>query len=419
MPRKSPHPHVNWRDGRPRFDPAKDLRDAGHKGKDLRHEDGRWFTRGEAVDWSDRFVKELAAAKTKTRKATGKRPVAIYTVAQLFEDWQRSPRFQRPPPEGFKPNTIIDLKYKLSLIERDHPMIWNAPVRSLEQPTIRSMFEKLWTERGLASARGAVLTLSAAISWGQLNGRVRGLPVNPCFRIRMSKPAPRVRFATRKMVEAFIAAADHIGRPEGGDMIVLALWTGQRQNDRISLQEKGLHRNRRLFRQAKTGAMVAILQAPELEARRAKAQERRKAVYAEAMLRATDKERRAVEALFSHFVLDEQRWVPFSGDHWSRTFAEIRKVAVSGAKDKAGRVVLEPCPECEGFWDLDWRDTSVTWMALAGATIPEIISVTGHSIESATEVLKHYLARHPEMADEAMRKMITWYDAGGETEIGL
>ncbi len=69
--------------------------------------------------------------------------------------------------------------------------------------------------------------------------------------------------------------------------------------------------------------------------------------------------------------------------------------------------------------DLDLRDTAVTWMALAGATIAEIISVTGHKAESATRILKHYLAHHPEMADEGLRKMIAWYDAGGETEILL
>jgi hypothetical protein len=45
--------------------------------------------------------------------------------------------------------------------------------------------------------------------------------------------------------------------------------------------------------------------------------------------------------------------------------------------------------------------------------------VTGHSPQSATAVLKHYLATHPEMADTAIGKMMAWSDAGGEVEIGL
>jgi hypothetical protein len=40
-------------------------------------------------------------------------------------------------------------------------------------------------------------------------------------------------------------------------------------------------------------------------------------------------------------------------------------------------------------------------------------------MESATSILKHYLARHPEMADASIGKMIEWFDAGGETETGI
>jgi len=42
---------------------------------------------------------------------------------------------------------------------------------------------------------------------------------------------------------------------------------------------------------------------------------------------------------------------------------------------------------------------------------PQIISVTGHELGSATQILKHYLACDPELADEAIRQMIAWYGA--------
>jgi hypothetical protein len=57
-------------------------------------------------------------------------------------------------------------------------------------------------------------------------------------------------------------------------------------------------------------------------------------------------------------------------------------------------------------------------MALAEADVPQIAAVTGHSLQSVTTTLRHYLARHPEMADSAIRKVIAWYDSNGETEIG-
>ena len=45
------------------------------------------------------------------------------------------------------------------------------------------------------------------------------------------------------------------------------------------------------------------------------------------------------------------------------------------------------------------------------ATVPEIISITGHTPQSATRILRHYLAQHPEMADSAIRKMVTMKNA--------
>ncbi|TPN57179.1 GIY-YIG nuclease family protein [Mesorhizobium sp. B1-1-7] len=59
---KSPHPNVVWRCGRPRFSPGPELRATGHKGRDLRHEDGRWYSFGEAVDWSRTFAASLPPA---------------------------------------------------------------------------------------------------------------------------------------------------------------------------------------------------------------------------------------------------------------------------------------------------------------------------------------------------------------------
>ena len=48
-------PHVTWREGRPRFIPGRHLRAEGFKGRDLRHDDGRWFTIDEAAAWSEQF----------------------------------------------------------------------------------------------------------------------------------------------------------------------------------------------------------------------------------------------------------------------------------------------------------------------------------------------------------------------------
>jgi hypothetical protein len=45
-------------------------------------------------------------------------------------------------------------------------------------------------------------------------------------------------------------------------------------------------------------------------------------------------------------------------------------------------------------------------MAIAGATEPEIASVTGHTLRDIRRVLDaRYLRRHPELAESAIRKL--------------
>lgn len=397
MPKNAnPHPHVDWRAGRPRFKPGPQVRALGYEGKDLRHDDGRWFSRGEAVDWSEAFQAELAQKRGQPKKPKRARQAKkIYSLGRLLEDWQNpnlNIRFDPAiaPPAGLAHKTRQDYREKAAVFQDHDPSLWASDVTALTRAICRGLFEDLWRRRGLSMARGMMAVLSAAISWGILRGKVK-LPANPCHKLQMQSPAPRVRFATRAEIVALVAAADAGGRPEIGDCIYLAVWTGQRQGDRLALTDKGLVGERRVFRQKKTGAIVAIRKAPELEARLAAARARRK----------------VHEIGDAQVILDEKRWTPFTQDHYSRQFAQVRKAA------------LERCPSLETFQERDLRDTAVTWMALAGATVPEICAVTGHTLQSATRILRHYLAAHPEMADAAIGKMISWYDAGGETEIGL
>jgi integrase len=54
----------------------------------------------------------------------------------------------------------------------------------------------------------------------------------------------------------------------------------------------------------------------------------------------------------------------------------------------------------------DARGTAVTRLALANATVPEIATITGHSLKTVQEILdKHYLNRDIKLADSAMMKL--------------
>ncbi len=58
--------------------------------------------------------------------------------------------------------------------------------------------------------------------------------------------------------------------------------------------------------------------------------------------------------------------------------------------------------ECLHFNDL--RGTAVTLLAEAGCTIPEIVSITGHTLQSAHRILEKYMARTKAISDAAILK---------------
>lgn len=53
----------------------------------------------------------------------------------------------------------------------------------------------------------------------------------------------------------------------------------------------------------------------------------------------------------------------------------------------------------------DIRGTAVTMLAEAGCTVPEICSITGHTLASATKILENYLARTNVLAKSAIAKL--------------
>ncbi|NDV87072.1 hypothetical protein GTW51_10195 [Aurantimonas aggregata] len=411
-------PLVAWRDGRPRFVPGAALRALGYKGEDLRHGDGTWYSVGEATDWSleraaeiqRRRVADLTAANR--RRPKGARPLrqapVVYSFARLFEDWQRSPRWGEATAVGkrdvkaYALNTRNNYRQAMKTFEKHDPEFYHAAVAVLTPQLAFGLFEDLWEQRGLSSARAVMATLSAAISWGRRRGRVT-LAGNPCIGLGLTTPEPRVRFGTREEIAALVATADALGRPEIGDMVMLGVWTGQRQNDRLALvaHKTELARGRRVFRQKKTGAIVEIFEAPELKRR----------------LVASRKRREVAGIVDPQIVLDERQWRPFKAHHYRHTFGEIRDQAAAGIKrEGSDEWRLAPCPSLADFHDQDLRDTAVTWMGFAGATIAQICSVTGHSAQSAHTILKHYLAQHPDMADTAIGKMVAWFDEPDEGE---
>jgi integrase len=158
--------------------------------------------------------------------------------------------------------------------------------------------------------------------------------------------------------------------------LLLALWTGQRQGDLLRLSWKNYDGAYIRLRQRKArggkGRRVTIPVGVPLK---------------QALDAAKSQKRSAVT------ILTNSRGVPWTEDgfrtSWGKAFDNT----------KLGDL---------HFHDL--RGTAVTRLALAGCTVPEIASITGHSMETVQQILDaHYLGGRVELAESAIKKLNAVY----------
>lgn len=397
MPPKPTEPkirYIAWRRGRPRFEPSPTLRAKGYQGHDLKTDAGEWMAEAEAREWSAGFARELEEAARQARRKRGRpkaEPVALRSgsiaLGTLIEEWLTPEK--NPSIADRRPKTLQDYRQKTETIRRHASDLWHASAEALDKPICLGLYDRLREKSGLHTAVGVMRVLAACLQWAMDRGRVPTMQINPAHKLRMKSPPPRLRVATREEIEHFVAKADEMGRPEVGDMITLAVWSGQRQADRLAFTYSGRKNGRIKLRQEKTRALVSILEAPALTRRLEAAMERR----------------RKAEVISPYVIMDERRWTPMTADYYRYLYDDIRRAAA------------ETIPSIATLRDQDFRDTTVTWLAtFAHCTIPQICSITGHSFASASQVMKHYLATNESMADEGLSKLIDWYEKPAPTE---
>jgi hypothetical protein len=74
----------------------------------------------------------------------------------------------------------------------------------------------------------------------------------------------RIVLVSMPEFSAWVAAADAIERSSVGDSFYLALFTGQRQTDRLIMRNESDAEGRHALRQSKTGELVDIKEASQL-----------------------------------------------------------------------------------------------------------------------------------------------------------
>jgi hypothetical protein len=149
---------------------------------------------------------------------------------------------------------------------RELEAIATATPSSIGKPELRAFYNYTKSVRGHHMALAMIATLSAAFTWGQESILWR-LGPNPRDGMEFDHPDGRIVLVAMPEFSAWVAASDAIERFSIGDSFYLALFTGQRQTDRLIMRNECDVEGRHAVRQSKTGELVDIKEAPQLTAR--------------------------------------------------------------------------------------------------------------------------------------------------------
>jgi integrase len=286
-----------------------------------------------------------------------------------------------------KPRTIKKKTRIFKNIKRD---FGDLPLSTLKDPAIFNVLEE-WhckiAERSHSEADYHWWQLSAMLTWAVTKRLINSNPLppleNPYSGSRIDK------IWTELHVTTFLEKApEHLHLP-----FWIALWTGQREGDIVSLRWSAYDGRylRVLQEKRKRGQKPRLVVIPVLGPL--------KQILDSAAKRAGMVGLDTGQRYEKHVVLTS-RGRPYAR---SESFSDI----FSLARDAAGIVDRT-------FHDL--RRTAVTEMFIAGCTVGEIATITGHSLNTVQRILdKHYFHRDLALAESAMRKRVKLETKGGKT----
>jgi len=401
-------PYVKWRAGKPRFEPTAREIKLGFKGRNLRHDNGDWFTYEEARAFAETTLAQIRSARETGRKVKPQTS-APRTIEQLLHDWLTD--FERSVARGdvskagldsyrkaarailYRPQSRTEAAARRKMIAAagvlgvDVPERAKEPIASMSPtavgaPELRKFFNYARDTRGHHMALSMINAMSAAFTWGRESDAWR-LGANPRHGMEFARPEGRIVIYSLQEFSAMVAAADDLGLHSVGDCFFLGLFTGQRQTDRLAMKDEGLIDGRRHLRQSKTGEFVKIKETPQLAARLAQAKARVAAI------------KLALGTRPEEIVVNEKTGLAYKGDTYRNAVERVRAHAA------------KRMPSIADKHDQDLRDTFVTTaysaQVRAGRVdLKAIADISGHSHQSIETIVKHYLGRDDHAADQTI-----------------
>lgn len=282
------------------------------------------------------------------------------TLKALIQRYMQSPKYldlrDRTRKDYFKHIGKIEEKFG------------SLPIPALNDPHVRSRFLNWRDKLGKSSKKQAdytVTVLGIVLEWSLDRGFIEANHIRRPKKLYKANRSEKIWL--QEHVDAFLdRASDEIAFA-----LLLALDTGQRQGDLLKLSWAAYDGEYLNLQQSKTGTKVSIPLTARLTA-----------------LLQNELENRSKNKMTATTILTRTDGQPWKQDHFRHEWRRTTK--------EAGLDNLT-------FNDL--RGTAVTALADAGCTLPEICSITGHSLKSAESILSHYLAGTKRQADSAILKL--------------
>ncbi|WP_192257037.1 tyrosine-type recombinase/integrase [Mesorhizobium silamurunense] len=276
--------------------------------------------------------------------------LSVLNAFQLSSDW-----------DDLAPRTRADYVKLIKIIEKK---FGDFPLSGMSDRRTRGLLMEWRDERAKRSRRQADYgwqVLARVLSWAQGRGLVSANPCEKGGRLYRGSRSANTWSAADEA--AFYASAPthlHLA-------LMLALWTGQRQGDLLRLTWQQYDGKVIRLQQSKTGRRVVIPVGAPLKA----------------MLEAT-------RGKVGQILLNSDG-VPWTADGFRSSW---RKACASAG--------------VTGVTFNDLRGTAVTRLALVQASVPEIATITGHSLRDVHAILdSNYLNRDPALGESAIRKLET------------
>lgn len=295
-------------------------------------------------------------------------PLDVGNINALIRAYLQSLTFEKKAKSTQK-------EYKRMLLKLEE-RFGKMPVKALASPKVRGVFLDYQEEIGRASPREAdnrLSVLSAVLTHAKARGKIEANPLEGFERI-YSADRSEIIWTEADIRKFLTGAAVELQR-----VLILAIHTGQRYGDLIRLRWSDYDGTSISLVQSKGKVRVNVRCSAALKA----------------MLDATPR--------LCPFILARADGRPWFTEKDDKALAKAWRARMEAAgfypkpfedltkEEKAGYLHFH-----------DMRGTAVTLLFEAGATMPQVCAVTGHTLTSANRIIEKYLARTAAMSSAAI-----------------